>query len=565
MFLRYIFFLFFFSNSLAIPIYNIKDVDFFQSTTGGNKIAANYLKKNLSRYELMQDIYEAKKPSIMHYYDKPLIPKVMHHVWDGDLPPLYQNYLDECKKIHPTWEFKIWTDKDIKDLKLSYQDVYDKARNYAGRSDVARYEILYRFGGVYRDMDVKCLRPIDDLNHMYDFFAPIDYPRVGWQMILNNGVIGAGPKHPILKTTLEVLRDKYDDFWREFDEGENDIDLFEAMVPQTSMLPLTEGFVAHSSINDKSIALPTTYFWAFAKVKYHTFWSGLKLRFFGINEELKSTFHELKPETLMHHNLLKEEIFTSSFRYGNGMYDPQIKKFFHDLQKADQRKIKVFHQVYSKNQPSKVGFNKKGKMPQIVHFVVLDENELKILEQNLENWQVLNANFEFKIWDQDTIKLEFKNFDFSTGDCLRFYIGLKILEKFGGTYADFRAKLHKPIFELNNKYNFYSGLMPLTNKNSKVYLSQKLIGASPNHPIISTTLEAIDLKNLEKINDILVQQVYQKIHLYDAISAKNIVLPAVYFEPFAKLETDSSWNKIYRSIWQTNRAFSQLTDFVVVE
>jgi len=69
MFLRYIFFLFLFSNSLAVPNYNIKDVDFFQSTTDGNKIATKYLEKNISRYELIKDIYEAKKPSHMHYYD----------------------------------------------------------------------------------------------------------------------------------------------------------------------------------------------------------------------------------------------------------------------------------------------------------------------------------------------------------------------------------------------------------------------------------------------------------------------------------------------------------------
>lgn len=100
MLLRYIFLFFFFSNSFAVPNYNIKDVDFFESTTDGNKIATKYLQKNLSRYEMMKEIYEAKKPSRMHYHDNLLIPKVMHHVWDGDLPPLYQNYLDEIGRAH---------------------------------------------------------------------------------------------------------------------------------------------------------------------------------------------------------------------------------------------------------------------------------------------------------------------------------------------------------------------------------------------------------------------------------------------------------------------------------
>ena len=39
----------------------------------------------------------------------------------------------------------------------------DPARNLAERADVLRYEILRRHGGVYVDVDVECLRPLDDL------------------------------------------------------------------------------------------------------------------------------------------------------------------------------------------------------------------------------------------------------------------------------------------------------------------------------------------------------------------------------------------------------------------
>ena len=124
----------------------------------------------------------------------------MHHIWDGEIPPLYQNYLNECKKLHPDWEFKFWTDQDIRQLGLNYQDLYDKMRNYAGKSDIARYEILYKFGGVYRDLDVKCLKSINDLNHIYDFYAPIEYPVLYWDrmLVLNNGLIGSKVENPII-------------------------------------------------------------------------------------------------------------------------------------------------------------------------------------------------------------------------------------------------------------------------------------------------------------------------------------------------------------------------------
>jgi len=565
MLLRLIILLFIFSNISFAALYNnILDVDFTQSMTDGNEIALQYLKQNPANYEFLKNLYEAKKPSRIPYLDKPLIPKVMHHIWDGDLPPLYQNYLEECKKIHPEWEFKFWSDKEIRDLNLQNQDLYDKSRNYAGRSDIARYEILYKFGGVYRDADVKCYRPIDDLNHKYDFYVPIEYPNRYWPMTINNGIIGTKAGHPILKRTLDIIRQNFDRQWEIFDSGDEEIaDRLFMMVAKVSMLPLTQSLIEESKVDDKSIALPATYFYGISNIKYYTLWSGLKFLIKSSDLDMPTTFHLLKPETLMHHNVKKEEIFSSDFYEGNGFKDPQIKTFFDNLSKSDKRKLKSFMHIYDDLRPSKTSFSKINKIPQIVHFIVFDNDELETLKNNLDDWKLQNATFEFKIWDHNKIKSEFQEFD--NTDNFRLYISLKILENFGGTYADFRAKIHKPIFELNNKYNFYAGLTPLTSKNSKVYLSPKLIGASPNHPIISSVLNKVSIKNLSQINSILTEQAYEKIYLYDAINAKNIIFPAVYFEPLAKLDKDTIWDNLYRFIFRSPKAFSQLTDFVVVE
>ncbi|AVP87415.1 hypothetical protein phytr_4660 [Candidatus Phycorickettsia trachydisci] len=559
--------------SLAEPYNNILDVDFFKAITDNDKVATKYLQKNLPDYNLMKSIYETKKPSKMLYSEKPLIPKVMHQIWfGGDIPALYLHYLNECKILHPNWEFKIWNVKDINDLKLEYQGLYDNARSYAGRADIARYEILYRFGGVYRDMDVKCYKPIDDLNHKYDFFVPIEFPTVDWQMVFNNGIIGSKPGHPILKTTLDLIRTEFDKHWKDFDSGDEPIGKLSIMISKSSMLPLKDAFVTHVTLEDKAIAFPPTYFWSLARMKYHTFWSGLKYMIWKDSQDLPSAFHELKPETLMHHNLLKEEILSSTFEYGNGMYDPQVKRFIQNLKGFDAVKFRSFKQLYDDHKPSKIGCNQKGRMPYSVHFVVFDKEELKILEKNLINWKLQNADFEFYIWDKDKIASEFKDLSVSVPNNLqenfRFYLGLRILEKFAGAYADYKAIPHAPIFELNNKHTFYVGLMPFTSKDSKIRFSQKLIGISPNHPILIETLKQIDPKNLstlEKINEILVDKTYEKAYLYDAVNSRNITLPAVYFEPFAKLENESFSNKLSRFVFRTTKAFSKLTDFVVIE
>src|SRR6476659_1966217 len=94
------------SNALA-QNHNILDVDFIQSMTDNNEIAKEMVKNNFVNLKIMKDQYEAKKPSKMSYQETPFIPKIMHHLWDGPLPPLYKHYFNECKKLHPNWEFKI--------------------------------------------------------------------------------------------------------------------------------------------------------------------------------------------------------------------------------------------------------------------------------------------------------------------------------------------------------------------------------------------------------------------------------------------------------------------------
>ena len=49
--------------------------------------------------------------------EKPKIPKIIHQFWFGGkpIPPLYQVYRQTCKNLHPTWDFRLWKEKDIAD------------------------------------------------------------------------------------------------------------------------------------------------------------------------------------------------------------------------------------------------------------------------------------------------------------------------------------------------------------------------------------------------------------------------------------------------------------------
>ena len=60
-------------------------------------------------------------------------------------------------KYHPDWEYKLWTDETVKEITLINQELFDKAKNYGEKSDILKWELVYRFGGVYIDTDMEAL------------------------------------------------------------------------------------------------------------------------------------------------------------------------------------------------------------------------------------------------------------------------------------------------------------------------------------------------------------------------------------------------------------------------
>jgi len=572
----FLFLILLFKINLSLSsVYTVPDVNFMESMTDGNKFIEKILKNNSKNIALFHDNYEAKKPSKMQYQKTPLIPKIMHQIWLGssNIPPLYQHYLDECKKLHPDWEFKFWSDKDIDELGLEYRDIYDKARNYSSRSDIARYEILYRFGGVYRDMDVKCFRPIDDLNYKYTFFAPIEpiveLKKDRYELALNNGIIGSNPQNPILKSALDIIRSGLDKSLNNFDQ--NALGNVQNFAIEVSMWPLTQGFLKETHINDKNVGLPSTYFLSLLNFAFKSSKFSKDKVIYGVSHNLSEPqFHFLKQESLMFHNFRpdKREIPYADFRYGNHMGSIKIQLILKSLDASQKKLFKTFEAVYNERIPrtGSLPLNKESKTPQKIHFIIFDDIELSILQKNLVAWKVLNGDFDIKIWDKKELIKSFGeiNFDRSDKEDIRFYWGLKILEKLGGSYAHFKAVPHEPIFELTNKFSFYAGMMPIISSESSVLISKKLLGSMKAHPIIANTLKSIDYNNpdsLKKIIHTFTLETYKGLYL----NGTNVVLPAIYFEPIDTNYSENILDKIKRVYNWDPQPFSSYTQFTVIE
>ena len=92
------------------------------------------------------------------------IPKVLHYIWIGGnpLPKIAEKCIASWKKYCPDYEIKRWDESNLNiDINKYCRQAYD-AKKYAFASDTLRYDILKREGGIYLDIDVELLKPIDE-------------------------------------------------------------------------------------------------------------------------------------------------------------------------------------------------------------------------------------------------------------------------------------------------------------------------------------------------------------------------------------------------------------------
>ncbi len=132
------------------------------------------------------------------------IPRRLHFIWLGSpIPERCLKMIDTWKRHHPDWELFIWTELQIEHFHMANRQAFDAAKNYGEKSDIWRYEILYRFGGVYVDTDFECLKPFDVFHQNCDFYTGIGYMRYAY---CYNGLIGTRPRHPIMKACIDRIR-----------------------------------------------------------------------------------------------------------------------------------------------------------------------------------------------------------------------------------------------------------------------------------------------------------------------------------------------------------------------
>ncbi len=204
------------SSSGFSPLSEVSfDESMGKSETQFKLIATNT--DDMARYAKAKALYEKNLPSQVAASRNTRIPKIIHQIWLGpNLPPAYfVEFQDRIKALHPDWEYHLWNESDLEDLKLDNWDIVEKSTNWAEKSDIIRGDLLDRFGGVYMDVDMDLRHSLNELHEKYDFYAGMEHPHqiatTSNRVWVGISIMASRPAHPIIKNWKRRVRNCWDD------------------------------------------------------------------------------------------------------------------------------------------------------------------------------------------------------------------------------------------------------------------------------------------------------------------------------------------------------------------
>jgi mannosyltransferase OCH1-like enzyme len=137
-----------------------------------------------------------------------MIEKNIFQSWyTKDIHPLLQQKIDTFKSLNPDYSYSLYDDNDMDNFvndnfKGEIANCYNKLNIIVAKVDFWRYLVLYKYGGIYLDMDSNIEKPLNELIRSTDqaIITAEGNPNlyVQWALIFSKG-------HPILKKTIDLI------------------------------------------------------------------------------------------------------------------------------------------------------------------------------------------------------------------------------------------------------------------------------------------------------------------------------------------------------------------------
>jgi glycosyltransferase involved in cell wall biosynthesis len=135
-----------------------------------------------------------------------MIPKIIHQVWIGPKTPPIKP-MDTWKDKHPNFEYIRWNEEEFvkRDMEFECQNRIDEMTEINGKADIIRWEILYKYGGIFIDADSICIESIDVMLMNQKCFAGYEQEDLRPGLIAT-GTMGFPPKHPLVKDAIDFIK-----------------------------------------------------------------------------------------------------------------------------------------------------------------------------------------------------------------------------------------------------------------------------------------------------------------------------------------------------------------------
>lgn len=136
-----------------------------------------------------------------------MIPKIIHYCWFGrqPKPEIVLTCIESWKKYCPEWKIIEWNESNFDVAKHPYMKEAYERKKWAFVSDVARLLIVYNYGGVYLDTDVKLSTSFDEKIVDIDAFFVFESNRY-----ISTGLgFGAKKHHQAVKQMIKYYDSKH--------------------------------------------------------------------------------------------------------------------------------------------------------------------------------------------------------------------------------------------------------------------------------------------------------------------------------------------------------------------
>lgn len=141
------------------------------------------------------------------------IPKVIYQTYKSNTinKDLYKN-VESWINLNPSYQYEFYDDERIRQFLLreygpKYVERFDSIKVGASKSDYFRILIIYKYGGVYADLDNKLLKPLDEIIKPED--TEILHKQVNnWY---DTHVLMMSPNNELLYNCIQIINKNIDD------------------------------------------------------------------------------------------------------------------------------------------------------------------------------------------------------------------------------------------------------------------------------------------------------------------------------------------------------------------